>query len=387
MQATPLPRLGRVSPAARVRGAWAWLWEPLLVFGAVRGALAVLVYASQLVLPSRTWGPNGPWPDLPVLDGWIRGDAGFYLEIAQGGYAHSVPDKVNTGFFPLYPLLVHVVGALTGSVPVAALLVANVAFALALVALYRLVLDKFDCPTARRAVLLLSVFPYALFYGAAYTESLFLLLAVLSFLLAERERWWLSGVAGLLCAATRLVGGALFPALLLLYLARRGWAWRRLDRQVLAPGLVPMGSLAYMAYLNLSFGDSFAFVYTSLVVWSRYNIFEQGLARLNPANFVPGNGDLLLAMHLVVALAFLAAVPAVWRALGAGYAVFVLIAIAIPLSSQVESLGRFMAVLFPVFIALAHYARRPWVGQLLVACSAILLGFLMALFANRYPIT
>ena len=56
-----------------------------------------------------------------------------------------------------------------------------VAFALAMVALFRLA--RLDLPRRRaeRAVLLTAIFPFAFFYGVVYTEAVFLLFTVASF--------------------------------------------------------------------------------------------------------------------------------------------------------------------------------------------------------------
>ena len=72
---------------------------------------------------------------------------------------------------------------------------------------------------ARRTLLYVALFPTALFLGAVYGESLFLLLAVATFLLAEREPLrWAGGAAGL-AFLTRPTGLVLVAALALL-------AWR-----------------------------------------------------------------------------------------------------------------------------------------------------------------
>ena len=54
----------------------------------------------------------------------------------------------------------------------------------------------------------------AFFLIAPYGEGLFLLLTILAFWGARRDRWWLAGLAGAAAAATRSVGILLVPALL-----------------------------------------------------------------------------------------------------------------------------------------------------------------------------
>src|SRR5207247_2285816 len=80
-------------------------------------------------------------------------------------------------------------------------------------------------------VLYLAVFPFALFLQAVYSESLYLLLTLAAFALAERKRFLAAGAVAGLALLTRPTGAALLPALALL-------AWRERDR------LRAVGSLA-----------------------------------------------------------------------------------------------------------------------------------------------
>ena len=95
----------------------------------------------------------------------------------------------------------------------------------AFVLLERLAEERLGADGARRAVLYLALFPMALFLQAVYSESLYLLLALAAFVLAERGRFG-SGRAPSagLAMLTRPTGLALLPALALL-------AWRSRDRR------------------------------------------------------------------------------------------------------------------------------------------------------------
>src|SRR5215469_7096152 len=68
------------------------------------------------------------------LDNWRFWDANFYTGIAQQGYPPT--DLLLAGYFPLYPLLIHVLAptATHADVEVAALVVSNLAYFGALVA-------------------------------------------------------------------------------------------------------------------------------------------------------------------------------------------------------------------------------------------------------------
>src|SRR5205809_626231 len=75
---------------------------------------------------------------------------------------------------------------LLGHYLLAGVLVSLGAGSAAFVLLYRLTCLRLGEEAARRTVLFLAVAPTSLFFGAVYSESLFLLLAVATFLLAER---------------------------------------------------------------------------------------------------------------------------------------------------------------------------------------------------------
>src|ERR687891_1645347 len=201
----------------------------------------------------------------PVLAPLARWDAAWYLRIADSGYAGS---DARAAFFPLYPLLVRALatpfGASPGALLVGAYAVALAAFLAALVLLYRLVSLELGRPLARPALLLLSVFPAAVFLGSPYSESLFLLLAVGAFYAARTDRWAWAGAAAAGAAATRSAG-----ILLLLPLAMLWWTSReRRARDAAWLLLAPLGLAAYAAFLGLAEGDAWRFLDVQ-DAWSR----------------------------------------------------------------------------------------------------------------------
>src|SRR5439155_5648667 len=164
--------------------------------------------------------------DSPLLhelgyatDVWARWDSVFFLRIAEHGY-----DKAAAAFGPLYPGLVWLVGHILFGQYVLAGIVVSLAAALgSFVLLHRLAEERLGADGARRAVLYLAVFPMALFLQAVYSESLFLLLVLAAFALAERNRFAGAGLVAGLAILTRAAGLALLPALALL-------AWRHRER-------------------------------------------------------------------------------------------------------------------------------------------------------------
>lgn len=339
--------------------------------------------------PGLTRPFDGVWETL--LSPLAHWDAVWYLSIAWNGYGAT---GVDAAFFPLYPLLVHLAGAggPPGALLVAAYAVALAAFLGALYLLHRLVTLELGAEHARATLLLLAFFPAALFFGAPYSESLFLLLSVGAFYAARTGGWaWAGALAGA-ASATRSAG-----ILLLVPLALLWWqsGRRRADLPWLA--LAPAGLAAYTAYLGLAHDDPFAYLGLQQAwersfagplagAWQGIEAAWRALGDLG-AEGVAGE----LARRNLVDFSFLAfalvAVVGVWRHLPAAYGAYVTAALLLPLSFPVEgeplmSLGRFVSVLFPVFMWLAVVCERRKLTAHAVAASAVLLGLLTTWFAT-----
>ncbi len=195
---------------------------------------------------------------------WERWDTLWYIRVADHGYSwYPPPIQSDVAFFPLYPLLMHVTSLATGlPTSVSGLVVTNVSFLAALYVFHRLVLVEYDAETADRAVFYVAVFPTALFFFAAYAESLYLLCCVGCVYALHLRRWWLAGLCGMAACLTRQLGIVLvIPFALEVCDAVR--PERRLDAWLhAAPALllVPAGLLTYMTYLQLRFDDALLFL-------------------------------------------------------------------------------------------------------------------------------
>ena len=338
-----------------MRGALAASWPALRVFVVSRLALWALAAATVLVFEDEL-NPNRFRWDSPrqhelgaAIDVWSRWDSDWYLRIAESGYdwPSSTP-----AFFPLYPLLVGGVGRLLGGhFLLGGLVVSLAAGAAAFALLYRLARRRFREDDAFRSVLYLAVFPTSLFLGAVYAESLFLALAIGTFVLAEERRaGWASVTAGL-ALLTRPYGVALLPALAV-------YAWRsdRRRRELAFLGIPIALFLLYPLALELSLGHGLAFV-------DAQRIWERSLAPLGPLGGLVqaiGEGDVLGPL-LAVALVALAVVA--WRLMGTAYGVYAIAALAIPMALPSERLGglysfpRLALAAFPCLVALALLGR------------------------------
>jgi hypothetical protein len=341
----------------------------------------------------------------PLLSPLARWDAVWYLRVAEGGYGG---DEARAAFFPLYPLAVRALatpfGAAPGALLVSAYAIALGAFLGALTLLYRLVTLELGQPLARPALLLLAVFPAAIYLGAPYAESLFLLLTVGAFYAARTDRWGWAGLCATLAAATRNSGVLVMLPLLILWWSSRD---RRLG-DVACVLFAPLGLVAFGLYLGLAEGDALAFVHAHEAwhrelsvplagAWDGLGAAIDGVRQLASGQrevvyFEQAAGDpyRIAAINLILfgSLVFgIAACVGVFRRLPLAYGAWVAVSLALPLTEPVRpqplmSLPRFIAVLFPIFMWLAVWCEERRATERVVAVSAIGLGLFTAQYAS-----
>jgi hypothetical protein len=346
----------------------------------------------------------------PLLSPLARWDAVWYLRIAHSGYGGS---DTRAAFFPLYPALVRALATPAGGSPAAlvasAYAVALVAFVVALALLHRLVALELGRALARPTLLLLAVFPAALFFGAPYAESLFLALAVGAFLGARTGSWAAAGACAAGAAATRSAG-----ILLLVPLALLWWASaRRSPRDAGWLLLAPLGLGAFVLFLGLAEGDALRFLdvqdaWSRELAWPLAGAWDgltaawDGLRQLASGQkevvyFETAAGDpyriaainLMLLATLVFALV---ACAGCLRRLPPAYGAWVATSLLLPLSFPVKpqplmSLPRFVSVLFPIFMWLAIWCEERRATERAAALSAVGLGLFTAQFATWHWIS
>ena len=120
---------------------------------------------------------------------------------------------------------------------------------------------------ASDSVLFLALFPFAFVFTGVYSDALFLALASWSFLAALHRQAILASLLGGLAVATRPMGLALLPALLVLL-----WPKERTLRSTLQPlalVLLPAALGAYALYLHYHFHDAWAFYHSQNAFWLR----------------------------------------------------------------------------------------------------------------------
>jgi hypothetical protein len=331
-----------------------------------------------------------------IQDAVLIADAGWYAAIADTGY-ESVPyddsQPRSWAFFPLFPMLWHAAASLTGEYPLTGMALSHLFLLVGLLVVARLA-EYFgrDQAFAERAVFYLAFAPNSYFFSLPLTESLFLMLSASSFWAAARGRWWSAGGLGALAAAARPGGILLLPALLVARLQDSiGWGkqrshWLRIAAACVPILLVPLGLLAYMAFLSSLTGNPWAFRDIQSA-WGRGSTFGVRSTLKPLLDYAADPGGVAADWNLV-ALNACAAVGAFAAAIVLGvrrqwaYAVYTFSAVLVPLTTlTLGSMARFVLVLFPVFFVLAEVGRHRPVDQTIRVVFVAALGLLSALFA------
>ena len=400
----------RPTTFARVRDGWRSLtagphWGPAIrAFIATRLGVFLVAFFSIATLSMPNPGvvlTSDPLTNLPM-----RFDAGWYGGIAINGYDPDVNFKRhrNIAFFPAMPLLMRAVGPVFGSTQTGVpeerrmaralwtgVFLSLCAFLLALCYVVRLAADVVGEEHAASAALLLAAYPFACFFNAPYTESLFLLGTVAAAYHFRREQWWAAGAWGFLTGLTRPNGFLLSVPLGLLALAPLvPWGRKKLTgttvviRPLVAASMPVGGMLAFSAYLFSLTGIWFAWArsheawgrsFTGLEPISRGIswVLEEGIvdaAMASPFNF----------LNTVAAVFALLMLWPVARRVGLAWALYMIMILVPPiLAGGALSLGRVTSTLFPMFLALAAVVPSRTVPSV-AAAFAVGQGLCTALF-------
>jgi mannosyltransferase PIG-V len=365
-----------------VATAFTLLWAPL------HGARVISPFRAYESLTDTLFGTFAQW------------DSVWFIHIADHGY----DSKQITAFFPLYPLLVHGVAEVTRSTVVAGVLISLAAAAVAAAVLYRIARPLLGEQVASDTVLYVALYPVAYVATALYSDALFLALAAGAFLAGQRRRGLAAGVLGGLAVATRIVGLALLPALLVLLWPRertvRGFA--RLAPLLLLPAALG----AYALYLRHRFGDWLAFVHAEggpdwnrhvpafgplQGFWDAASAGWHGAGELirhlprtqNSPNGLPVH-DQWAAWNVLQFVLLLVAIwltVEAWRRLSPAFGLYSAATIIIFLGSPAAfvplvSEPRFLLSDFPLFLVLASLAeRRPRLRLAVIVSFSVVAGF------------
>lgn len=304
-------------------------------------------------------------------------DGGHFLRIAQSGYK----ENFQYTFFPLYPLTTKFVNQVIQNYTLSAVLISFASFFLAANLLYQLVSLDFSKKLAEKSILWLLFFPTSFFFLTAYSEGLFFLFVVSSFLFLRKGNLFLAALFAALASATRLAGMAVVLALLVDVYLRDG-----LNKKNWYVLLSFGGILVYCFFLFKTTGDSFYFI-SAENHWLR-NLslpgvgFWESLKSIVSWSYVENRFNLIL--ELLFAIFGLGMAIRSFRFLPPSYATYALASVALPLfTSSLTSMPRFLLPIFPIFILIALTKNKYAIFSYKLI-SIMLLSLFAVLFINGY---
>ena len=364
-----------VVAVARAVPSW-WVADVLVPFAVTRAVFAAIGYMAFRLPVDPALATTGD----RFLDMWSRWDGQWYLAIARDGYSYVPGQFSSVAFAPLLPILMRVVAWPahdgTAALVAAGIGIANVSLLVAATLLVLLFRDEVGQAVAGRASRYLMLFPTSFFLSAVYPESLFLALAIGSFLAARRGRWWLAGALAALATLTRPYGLVVVATLALEYAWQHRWRIRKFGVEMLSFALAPAAYAGWLLYLWRSFGDPLAGMHAE-------SVWQRGLAPPWQAFvnfFTPPRGAFI---DLAFALLFIALAVFAWRTLRAPYALYTTLTLLIILcTGQLYSLMRLGLELFPAFAVLAIAGRTRLLDRAYSNAALLIGGAFMAFFAS-----
>jgi len=270
----------------------------------------------------------------------------------------------------------------------------NIFFVAALYFLFKLWKEEYSHKSAVISIFLLLSFPTAFYFGAVYTESLFLLLAVLTFWFARKDSYMLAGLFAALASATKVQGALLSIYLGIELIVKYRHNLTKLGklfwRDLIGVAVAPLGIAGYMYYLYRMFGNPLYFLtalpsfgtgrssapFTSLpqVIYRYIKIFWT----VDPANIIYWNA----AFELLITLVLVGGLIIAFKKIKLSYWVFVALAVIVPtLTGTLTSMPRYALLAFPLLPLITRFNKGL---RYIIIAQAILQVVLLSLFVRGY---
>ena len=377
--------------------------QPWMAFASSRLALVVSGYLALTLFPAH---PVESWQGLAFpgnnwIDGWVRWDS-FWYESIVDAHPRFVPAYLsNANFFPFYSWVSWIVALPLRmffdpehAFYIGALIVSSASFLLGLAAVDRLATRLAGADVSSRTIWLIALFPFSFFFTAVYADALYFCLCAWSLTFAYERRWPLACALAAMASMTRIPGVALFPALALEYSRQNDFRVSAFRRAPLLIGILAIGPIVIGGYYYWRYQDPLAFLHARQLGWNRAAgvagwVRDFGYFFESPIFACTGVADcirefaptraLIGASYLLLLPVSIGLTIKSARPLGAGLTAWTLISIAMSLPNGFDGVGRFTAVLFPVFISLALLLRH---RAVFVAVCLASMPFLLLFFAQ-----
>jgi Gpi18-like mannosyltransferase len=320
------------------------------------------------VVPVNAWAPSHylaePGNHLSFL---ANLDGIGYISISQHGYSIGTAE-----YFPLYPILIHLVNQVIAS-PLYSSLIVSWTSLVGATYFYIKIIKKYfklsDNIEALKGVLLFLLYPTGIFLIASYTEGLFAFLSLAAIYFALNKRYLLAGLFALLVTATHL-NGLLTLLLVLLILYEEHVKIINICKTFIL-GII--GIAGYGLYLKHKFNNPIAFISEQKAVhgWFSHTILPE-LTHINPIEYI--------FVALIIVTFFY------WWPKRKSFAIYSLLYLLIPIiGGTFGGFTRYTLMVFPLQFMIFDVMRKKSLGYTLaLAVFAIGWTYLAMQFAGGY---
>lgn len=329
------------------------------------------IFVLQLIgFVATHWQSNptqNPWKsyNLSNVPYFARWDSGWYASIARQGYTGPTASSAMA-FFPLFPILIFLIHSLTSiNFFWSGQIIAIAATVISCWLLYLLARHDYSETLARRSIWYFLAFPTSFFLIAVYTESLFLMLLLGSFLCARRQNWIGSVALAMLATAARPIGVFLFPALIIEYLHQKNFKWHAVRPDLLLLFIIPLPFVAFLIFSQVTLGSFWAPLMAqhnfarqlTIIPWYLISYVHDALQWQK----IISEKHFYIWYDLASLSIFGAAIVWGWirQKIRISYLIFSTLALVLPLlSGTLTSISRYVLVIFPTFYLFAEIRNR-----------------------------
>lgn len=346
-----------------------------VLFQLLLSALVIGLMVAHKKFPSEANGVFSAW------------DARHYQFLADHGYQVSGEDAKLVVFFPLYPMLIRLAKIITNSTIYASLLVTAFFSVLAHVLFFIIVNRLFT--QKRSKIIALALFflsPLNVYFFSGYTESLFLFLALLFFILLDEKKYFYACIVGFFASLTRLFG-VLFviPFVLEIIRCRKLNLFSHLTKAL----VIVLGFFIYLNINSFLFGDPLYFSSIQKQFWYKFpvnpvtNYLYIVKTSLVDKSFVTRSVDNIAIATIPVI--FLLYLFVRWHAIRFSWLLW-LVANYLVVVAQSFSLssGRYLLILFPLYLMIAEILGSSRYLSLFGIPVVILFAYLSWVGVNIY---
>lgn len=359
----------------------------LVIFFVTRIILSIIGFSSRMMLESFNVNVNNfKYSSNPVLAVWGVWDTGYYLGIAEHGYSANLgkepmtKNQASYGFFPLYPLLIKMVNYIVHNYYLAGLFVSNICLLLAAFILYKLVKIDYDHESAISSVKYLFLFPTAFIFSGVFSESLFLLLLLLTFYLSRHKKWLAVSLSGFFLVLSRPLGILMILPIAFEYFKSKEFKIKNIDYKILYFLFWFLGLGLFLLYVNRLTGNFMGYFNTQNFGWGHVVsnpllVISQGLFSKDIFRLLSTSIFIIFGFALIVEI----------KKIKFSYLLAAVLLFVFPLTTGLVALNsmlRYILPIFPFFIGLALLAKNKTSDELLIISLSLLQGFLMVFWTN-----